>query len=80
MAVHSWSSALNQTHTCEEDIGGACFGFIPSADVAIAQLLPAAEFTGVGRGGVDQSQLPIAFTLLHTVISREVEASGQVRA
>lgn len=64
----SRSSVVHHSCTCEEDVGGACPGLVSSADVAVTQLPPAAEFTGVGGGGVEQSQLPIALILLHTVI------------
>lgn len=39
---------MYQTYTCEEDVGGACSGLVSSADVTVAQLPPAAEFTRVG--------------------------------
>lgn len=53
--------------TCKKDVGGARFGLVPPADVAIAELPPAAELARVSRGGVDQGQLAIALLLLHTV-------------
>lgn len=57
----------SQPFTCKNDVGGARFGLVPPADVAVAELPPAAEFTRVRRGGVDQGQLAVALVLLHTV-------------
>lgn len=53
--------------TCKKDVGGACFRLIPPADVAVAELSPAAELARVRRGGVDKGQLAIALVLLHAV-------------
>lgn len=57
--------------TCEEDVGGACFGLVPPAYVSVAELTPAAEFARVRRSGVDQGQLAVALVLPHT--AREAE-------
>lgn len=57
--------------TCEDDVGGACFGLVPPADVSVAELTPAAEFARVRRSGVDQGQLAMALVLPHT--AREAE-------
>lgn len=44
---------MQQTFTCKNDVGGACFGLVLPADVAIAELPPAAELTSVSCSGVD---------------------------
>lgn len=62
---------MHQAVTCKKDVGRARFGLVPSADVAIAELGPAAEFPGVSRRGVDQGQLAVALMLLHAMSTRE---------
>lgn len=65
-----------QRFTCEKDVGGAGFGLVLPADVALAELSPAAKLARVRGRGVDQSQLAIALVLPHAVNGSEASSRG----
>ena len=65
-----------QRFTCKKDVGGAGFGLVLPADVALAELSPAAKLARVRGRGVDQSQLAIALVLPHAVNGSEASSRG----